>query len=68
MRQIKVMRKGAENRPIPDETGQLIGAETDGEAGGAAGEKPVKNRRKTGEKDRRKKTAAGQAAVFDEAL
>ncbi|UVE64288.1 MULTISPECIES: hypothetical protein [Burkholderia] len=56
MRQIKVMRKGPENGLLPDESGQLIGEETSGDAG--------EMQRKIG----RKKTAAGRAAVFDEAL
>ncbi|HDR9803865.1 TPA: hypothetical protein QDC55_001971 [Burkholderia cenocepacia] len=54
------MRKGTANGVIPDESGQLIGEETERETRCKAGEKQRKNGRK--------KTAAGQAAVFDEAL
>ncbi|WP_156441849.1 hypothetical protein [Burkholderia sp. MSMB1078WGS] len=59
MRQIKVMRKGAANDVIPDESGQLIGEE----ASAKGAEKRMKSSGK-----RMKKTAAGRAAVFDEAL
>ncbi|WP_204424592.1 hypothetical protein [Burkholderia sp. MS455] len=64
MRQIKVMRKGPENGLIPDESGQLIAEET----GGKADETQREKRKKQQEKADEKKTAAGRAAVFDEAL
>ncbi|UOB55183.1 hypothetical protein MRS60_15020 [Burkholderia pyrrocinia] len=63
MRQIKLMRKGAENGLLPDESGQLIGEETGGKA-----DETQREKRKSSGKSRRKKTAAGQAAVFDAAL
>ncbi|WP_423393072.1 hypothetical protein [Burkholderia sp. LMG 21824] len=46
MRQIKVMRKGPANGLLPDESGQLIGAETSDEAGGEANEKQEKRQAK----------------------
>ncbi|EKS9884202.1 hypothetical protein BTK96_001110 [Burkholderia pyrrocinia] len=67
MRQIKLMRKGAENGLLPDESGQLIGEETGGKADETQREKRKSSGKSSGKKQT-KKTAAGQAAVFDAAL